>query len=103
MVKPIQQRERALIYLYAHWQFELDPMSFYTKWDVTYEQIAVICSRSVSTVRHWFQRGKNYRAPSAWDQRHLALMDFLLEHFDEIPPEFLFRLCPESRELRRKR
>jgi hypothetical protein len=103
MVKPIEQRERALINLYAHWQFELDPLSFYTKWDVTYEQIAVICSRSLSTVRLWFGRGKNYRAPSACVKRHLALMDFLLEHFDSIPPELLFRLCPESRELRRRR
>ena len=102
MVKPIAQRERALIKLYAYWQFELDPLSFYTKWDVTYEQIALICSRSLSTVQCWFGRGKKYRAPRACDQRHLALMDFLLEHFEEIPPEFLFRLCPESRELRRR-
>ena len=56
MVKLIGERERALINLYAYWQFELDPLSFYSKWDVTYEQIALICSRSISTVRCWFQQ-----------------------------------------------
>jgi hypothetical protein len=30
------------------------------------------------------ETGKNRRFPTAVDLRHLALMDFLLEHFEEI-------------------
>ena len=103
MVKPIGDKGRILVHLYANWQFELEPRSFYYKWDVTYQQIALICSRSLSTVWHWFQQGSNYRAPRACDKRHLAMMDFLLENFEEIEPDLLFRLCPQSRELRRRR
>ena len=97
MVKPIGERELALINLYAYWELELEPRSFYSKWNVTYEQIALICSRSPSTVRRWFQLGNNYHPPHAFDKRHLALMDFLLEHFEEMPPTLLHRLCPRNR------
>jgi hypothetical protein len=44
-------------------------------------------------VRRWFARGKNYRRPMPADLRHLALMNFLLEHFEEIPEELLKNLC----------
>ncbi len=100
MVKLIGERELALINLYAYWELELEPRSFYNKWDVTYEQIALICSRSPNTVRRWFQIGCYYHAPSASDKRHLALMDFLLEHFEEIPSALLNHLCPQKRGLR---
>ena len=103
MVKPIGDRELNLIQLYAYWELELEPRSFYSKWDVTYEQIAVICSRSPATVRRWFQMGRYYRAPSACDKRHLALMDFLLEHFEEISPTLLNQLCPRYRGSGRQR
>ncbi len=103
MVKPIGERELTLIDLYAYWELELEPRSFYSKWDVTYEQIAVICSRSPVTVRRWFQMGRHYRAPSACDKRHLALMDFLLEHFEEISPKLLNQLCPRYRGSGRRR
>ena len=103
MIKPIGERELTLIHLYAYWELELEPRSFYSKWDVTYEQIAVICSRSPSTVRRWFQIGRYYHAPSACDKRHLALMDFLLDHFEEIPPKFFNQLYYRNQELRRRR
>jgi hypothetical protein len=51
----------------------------------------------MSTVRGWFRRGGNYRRPRATDMRHLALMDFLLEHYEDIPPELLNLLCPCKR------
>ncbi|GET41923.1 hypothetical protein [Microseira wollei] len=63
------------------------PQQFYAKWDVPQEAIALICSRSVTTVRRWFARGDNHRHPQPHDLRHLALMNFLLEHFEAIPPE----------------
>ncbi len=97
MVKPIGDRELALIDLYAYWELELEPRSFYSKWDVTYEQMALICSRSPNTVRRWFQLGRYYTPASACDKRHLALMDFLLEHFEEISPQLLEQLCSRYR------
>ncbi len=92
--RPIRKRELTLINIYANCKLELEPQNFYAKWDVTYEDIGRICSRSVSTVRRWFRRGQHYRSPTPSDLRHLALMDFLLEHFEEIPPELFNLLCP---------
>ncbi|GAB4196174.1 MAG: hypothetical protein Fur006_43340 [Coleofasciculaceae cyanobacterium] len=83
--RPLGERELYLITVYSHWEFSMTPRQFNTKWAVKYEQIALICSRSDSTVSRWFSRGRNYRPPTPTDMRHLALMDFLLEHFEEIP------------------
>jgi hypothetical protein len=91
--RPLSDRELALINLYANCQLGLTPRRFYAKWEVSHEAIASICSRSPSTVRRWFGKGKHYRAPSPDDLRHLALIDFLLEHYDEIPPDLFNRLC----------
>lgn len=91
--RPLLEREQNLIELYSHCQLEMTPRRFYSKWSVSYEQISAICSRSTSTVRQWFRRGRNYRHPTTNDLRHLALMDFLLEHFEEIPSELFNLLC----------
>ncbi|QSJ18326.1 helix-turn-helix domain-containing protein [Nostoc sp. UHCC 0702] len=92
----LTERELTLINIYINCQLELSPRSFYAKWDVDYQMIAKICSRSPSTVRRWFRRGRNYRSPSRCDLRHLALMDFLLEHFEKIPTEVFNLLCPPT-------
>ena len=92
---PLGDRERALLNLYASCQMGLSPRRFYAKWNVSYEAIANICARSTPTVRRWFSQGQNYRSPSPNDLRHLAMMDFLLEHFEELPLELLALLCPE--------
>lgn len=83
--KALGARELHLIRIYSNWDFSMTPQEFYTKWEVSYEQIALICYRSDSTVRGWFKQGKNKRFPKDNDLRNLALMDFLLEHFEEIP------------------
>ena len=44
--RPLGERELTLIHLYAYWELELEPRTFYAKWELTYEQIALICSRS---------------------------------------------------------
>jgi hypothetical protein len=67
----------------------MTPVKFYHKWAVSYEQIALICSRSDSTVRGWFRNGVNRRYPTHNDLLHLALMDFFLEHLEEIPAPIL--------------
>lgn len=89
----LTQRERDLIARYSNCQFGLTPMRFYGKWSVRYQELACICSRSTSTVERWFSRGRNYRRPTFNDLRHLAIMDFLLEHFEEIPSQLLNLLC----------
>ncbi len=91
--RPLTRRELNLIQLYSYCQLGMTPMRFYSKWEVTYEQIALICDRSTSTVRRWFLRSSNYQPPHSSDLRHLALMDFLLEYFEKIPSELRNLLC----------
>ncbi len=92
--KPIREREQKLIQLYSYCQLGMTPQRFYAKWDVDHTAIADICSRSISTVRRWFSRGKSHRRPQPNDLRHLALMDFLLEHYEEIPEKLRNLLSP---------
>jgi hypothetical protein len=94
MTRPLTERELELIQLYARCRLGLSPQAFYSKWGVSHEIIAAICSRSPVTVHRWFLQGQDYRAPGASDLRHLALMDFMLEHFETMPPELLQMLCP---------
>ncbi len=95
--KPLTERELALLSGYSHCELGLSPQAFYAKWNVTYEQIAEICDRSISTVKRWFARGKRYRRPTPTDLRHLALMDLLWERWDELPTELKERLnCTNS-------
>jgi hypothetical protein len=89
MTKSIGDRERRIIRLYCQLQLAMTPEQFYSKWDVTYPIIAEICWRSNSTVHGWFRQGKYQRYPTANDMRHLAIMDFLLENFEQLPTELL--------------
>jgi hypothetical protein len=76
----------------------MTPQRFYSKWNVSQEAIAAICSRSTSTVRCWFRKGRSYRRPTPTDLRHLALMDFLLDHFEQMPQELVNALCLPKQE-----
>ncbi len=96
----LTEQEQNLINLYGYCQLGMTPQQFYAKWQVNHEAIAFICSRSMSTVRCWFRRGKNYRRPKPNDLRHLALMDFLLEHYQDIPEQLLNALCSPKRNPR---
>ncbi len=93
-LRPLTTRELNLIEFYSSCQLAMTPQRFRSKWSLTYEQIALICNRSVSHVRFWFSRGRHYRRPTPNDLRHLALVDFLLEHNEDIPPWLLNLLCP---------
>lgn len=88
-LRRINPRELHLIQVYSNWEFGMTPTQFYAKWGVSYEQIASICFRSDSTVRGWFKSGKNQRYPTRNDLLNLGLVDLLLEHFEEIPPDVL--------------
>jgi hypothetical protein len=91
--QPLTPREQQLIHRYSYCQLGMAPQQFYANWGVSQEEMAAICSRSVSTVRCWFRKGRSYRRPTAIDLRHLALMDFLLNHFEQIPAELQHALC----------
>ncbi len=91
--RPLTAQEQRLIEQYSYCQLAMTPQAFYAKWQVSQEEMAAICDRSVSTVRRWFRTGHSYRRPTAVDLRHLAMMDFLLSHFDEIPEQLKDTLC----------
>ena len=91
--RPLTSREQHLIERYSYCQLGMTPQTFYAKWRVSHEDIAAICSRSVSTVHRWFRKGSRYRRPTPVDLRHLALMDFILNHFDQIPDDLRETLC----------
>jgi hypothetical protein len=97
--RPLGEREQNLLQLYTYCQLGMKPQHFHSKWEVSQEEIASICSRSISTVRSWFRRGQNCRSPLPIDLRHLALMDFLLEHWEDIPEELRNQLCPTDRRI----
>jgi len=82
--RKIEERELRLMALYSQCQLGMSPQKFYGKWDVTYEQMAEICCRSISTVKGWFKKGRHYQRPTPADLRNLAVMDFFLEHFEKI-------------------
>jgi hypothetical protein len=94
--RPLTERERKLVELYGYCQLAMTPQEFYAKWQVDQQTLALICSRSMSTVQGWFCRGRSYRRPQPSDLRHLALMDFLLEHYEAIPEELWNLLCPKG-------
>ncbi|MBD0344816.1 MAG: helix-turn-helix domain-containing protein [Coleofasciculus sp. Co-bin14] len=94
--RPIGEREQNLIHLYSYCQLRMTPQQFYAKWGVKHEAIALIGSRSITTVGRWFSRGKTHRRPMPNDLHHLALMDFLLEHYEEIPEKLRKLLCPSN-------
>jgi hypothetical protein len=93
MTRPLTERDLQLIRLYARCHLGISPQAFYSKWGVSHELMAAICSRSPVTVHRWFLQRQDYRAPSASDLRHLALMDFMLEHFETMPAELIALLC----------
>jgi predicted transcriptional regulator len=59
---PLQAREQKLIELYSHSQLAMTPRQFYAKWDVNQEAIAQIpkgrSAPPLSTVQHWFAKGR---------------------------------------------
>lgn len=95
--RPLTEREQDLIDFYSHCQLAMTPQRFRSKWALTYSQIACVCDRSLPTVSFWFSRGRHNRRPTKADLRHLALMDFLLEHVESIPPELWDLLCPSPK------
>lgn len=89
----LSRHELALLKRYSACQMRLTPQAFYAKWNVTHRQIAQICCCSLPTVDRWFSQGTAHRFPEPAHLRRLAEMDFLLEHYTEIPQSLWQKLC----------
>ncbi|MEA5499198.1 helix-turn-helix transcriptional regulator [Limnoraphis robusta Tam1] len=70
----------------------ISPQKFRQKWDISYQQMADICHCTPGTVQRWFERGRNYRRPSQYSCFKLAIADWLLENYQDIPQELLARI-----------
>jgi hypothetical protein len=55
----------------------MEPQTFVERWEVTHEQLAVICSCSIPTVGRWFMATKNKRNPSLHHKFLLGLANKL--------------------------
>ncbi|WP_287358932.1 hypothetical protein [Moorena sp. SIO3B2] len=97
---PITEREQILIRLYSYCELGMTPQRFYNKWDLTREDMALICSCSTQTVNGWFNTSRRCYPPTPGHLRHLAIMDFLLEDFETIPKPLLERLLSKGLEGR---
>ncbi|NEP49990.1 MAG: hypothetical protein F6K65_14695, partial [Moorea sp. SIO3C2] len=60
----IKKREQILIRLYSYYQLGMTPQRFYQKWDLTQEDIALICSCSAHTVNGWFNTSRRCYPPT---------------------------------------
>lgn len=87
------QRELRLIELFANCRAEMTPGEFYSKWGVTYAQIAQLCRCDIATVSRWFGRGRNFHPPRHYHKWYLTLADVFLESYEDIPETLLNRLC----------
>ncbi|WP_293060045.1 MULTISPECIES: hypothetical protein [unclassified Moorena] len=88
---PITEREQILIRLYSYSELRMTPQRFYNKWDLSREDMALICSCSVHTVNGWFNTSRRCYPLTPGYLRHLAIMDFLLEDFETISKPLLER------------
>jgi len=95
-MKPLGQREQTLLSLYLNCQFGMSPIAFYAKWNITHAQMAKICGCSESTVDRWFLQGRSFRQPEPIYLRRLAEVNFLWEHYDEIPDALRRHLCNDT-------
>lgn len=97
-LRNLGSRERTLLNLYSDCQFGITPTTFYAKWNVTHAQMARICGCSESTVDRWFQQGQSSQPPEPVYLRRLAEIDFLWEHYEQIPEPLKQQLCRRNQD-----
>lgn len=93
--RPLSERQQRLLILFAHCELSMTPMEFWSKWDVTQEQIAEICHCDVSLVSRWFSPQPNTPQPMTHHLWYLALADRFLEFYEQLPQELRRQLCPD--------
>lgn len=95
----LTEREQELIKRYCKCSLGMTPQQMLAKWPLEYVDLAQICHRHENTVALWLCQGKSRRFPTSHDLRHLAILDFLLEHYEDIPAELRDVLCPLERDV----
>jgi hypothetical protein len=91
---PLSERQQQLLLLFSNCQLRMSPMEFWSRWDVTQEQIAQICHCDVSLVSRWFSPRPGTPQPMPYHLWYLALADRFLEFYEQLPPELKRQLCP---------
>ena len=66
----------------------MDLEEFIRVWDVSREELALICDCSVTTVNHWFSQGEHRRIPTDKHKQRLALAHHIWVTI-ESEPEYL--------------
>jgi hypothetical protein len=93
--KELEPRERALLRFYQDCHYGLSPEEFRRRYDLSYQELAVLCHVSLSTVKRLFAYPP--RQPSPDVLRTLAIVDLLLR--DQIPLSLIRQLClPQKRQ-----
>ncbi|MBD3886867.1 helix-turn-helix domain-containing protein [Phormidium tenue FACHB-886] len=95
--RPLGRFELELYRRFANCQFGMSPQAFRRKYQVSNLQIARISRVSQATVERWFSQGSHHSRPSRTQIFLLGLMDFLWEHYDEIPQDLQDIVCPPDR------
>lgn len=89
-----------------HWEIwesyqslQMTPEEFLFLWDVSREELAKLCGKSLSTVNHWFSRGAHRIEPSEDDQRRLAEIHAFWTQFENEPKHLreIFEAKPRRR------
>lgn len=52
---------------------EMTLEQFLAKWQVSRQDLAILCECSIDTVNHWFSEGSSHREPNRHHKRRLGL------------------------------
>lgn len=63
-------------------------LMFLSKWDISREELAILCHVDVRTLNRYLARGRNREEPRPTLNWYLILVNLMLEHFDELPNDF---------------
>lgn len=71
--------------------YSMELEEFLAHWDVSREDLAIVCDCSLTTVNHWFSQGVDRRKPSARHKQRMALAHHIWTAI-ETEPEYLQKL-----------
>lgn len=94
--RPLTETEQQLLSAFNSCQLSMTPMEFWSKWDITQEQIARICRCDVSLVSRWFSPRSNTPQPMPYHLWYLALADLFLKYYQDLPEDLKRELCGQS-------
>lgn len=77
----------ALYRAHTQKQPSMEPDQFLTHWQITYEELAELCSVSRNTVAHWFVKegSRHKRYPTEGDKRRLAEVHAIWSFYQNEP------------------